>query len=151
METHYRDSGLQMPGGSEVEAATLHVRVGQEHEPRGAHARRGSLKETMMTKVRDAKTGLADETARMRSRAGRSMSAMQAELRRSAESATRSLEARARNGMQRVQSSMRTSPMKWAGIAAGTGFGFGLIGRVMHWRNRHRRVMPSLIVIEKSC
>jgi len=49
-----------------------------------------------------------------------------------------------------MQSSMRSNPMKWAGIAAGTGFGLGLISRVMHWRNKHHP-SPTLVVIERTC
>jgi hypothetical protein len=50
-----------------------------------------------------------------------------------------------------VQTSMRTSPMLWAGIAAGSGFAIGLVGRFVQWRNRQRRQVPHLVVIEASC
>ena len=51
----------------------------------------------------------------------------------------------------KVQTSMRTNPMLWAGVAAGTGFGLGLIGRVMHWRNKQRRALPDIVIIEATC
>jgi ElaB/YqjD/DUF883 family membrane-anchored ribosome-binding protein len=57
----------------------------------------------------------------------------------------------ARQQVTRMQDSMRTSPMKWAGVAAGAGFGIGMIGRIVHWRNAHRRVLPDLVIVETSC
>lgn len=53
--------------------------------------------------------------------------------------------------MTKVQDSMKTSPMLWAGIAAGSGFALGLIGRFVHWRNYHRRMTPDLVIIDASC
>ena len=53
----------------------------------------------------------------------------------------------ARGQVAKVQGSMRGKPMLWAGIAAGTGFGLGLFGRFIHWRN-HRRLTPQLVIIE---
>ena len=50
-----------------------------------------------------------------------------------------------------MEESMRSKPMLWAGVAAGTGFGLGLIGRFIHWRNKRRGSMPTLVVIEASC
>ncbi|HEX6087102.1 MAG TPA: hypothetical protein VF266_21405 [Thermoanaerobaculia bacterium] len=51
----------------------------------------------------------------------------------------------------KMNDSMKTNPMKWAGIAAGAGFGLGLIGRVAHWRSRQRNRMPDLVIIESGC
>ena len=53
--------------------------------------------------------------------------------------------------VNKVQTSMKTSPMMWAGIAAGSGFAIGLLGRFMHWRNYHRRMPPDLVIIESNC
>ena len=50
-----------------------------------------------------------------------------------------------------MQTSMKTSPMKWVGLAAGSGFALGLLGRFLHWRNDHRRMTPDLVIIESSC
>ena len=53
--------------------------------------------------------------------------------------------------VMKVNDSMKTRPMLWAGIAAASGFGIGLIGRFAHWRNKHRRMTPDLVIIESSC
>jgi hypothetical protein len=58
---------------------------------------------------------------------------------------------RVSGGLTKVQSSMRTSPAKWAGIAAGSGFILGMLGRMIQTRNEQRRHMPQLVVIETSC
>src|SRR5689334_10852452 len=39
----------------------------------------------------------------------------------------------------RVNDSMKTNPMLWAGIAAASGFGIGMIGRIAQWRSKQRR------------
>ena len=46
----------------------------------------------------------------------------------------------------KTQTSMRTNPMKWAGVAAGTGFALGLAGRILQRRANHSSV--ELYVIE---
>ena len=61
------------------------------------------------------------------------------------------LQTRARSQMTNVQDSMRTSPMKWAAVAAGTGFALGLIGRVAQIRNRRKHMMPTLVIVETGC
>lgn len=50
----------------------------------------------------------------------------------------------------RVNDSMRTNPMLWAGVAAASGFGLGMIGRIASWRS-HRRLTPDLVIIETGC
>jgi hypothetical protein len=55
----------------------------------------------------------------------------------------------ANDSMMKVNSSMRVNPMKWAGIAAGTGFTLGMIGRLMHKRSHHRHHhQPQLVIID---
>src|SRR5215213_995615 len=53
--------------------------------------------------------------------------------------------------VDRVQTSMKTSPMLWAGVAAGSGFALGMLGRFIHWRNNHRRAVPELVIIDATC
>lgn len=50
-----------------------------------------------------------------------------------------------------VQDSMRTSPAKWAGLAAATGFALGLAGRLVERRNKRKLAMPALVIVETSC
>jgi hypothetical protein len=49
----------------------------------------------------------------------------------------------------KAQTSMKTSPGKWAAIAAGAGLGLGLLGRVV--RSKKARSMPTLVFIETFC
>ena len=52
-----------------------------------------------------------------------------------------------RGGMRRIDSQMRSSPGKWAGIAAGAGFVLGMGGRIMRSRSSTRK-LPNILVIE---
>lgn len=49
-----------------------------------------------------------------------------------------------------MQTSMRSNPMMWAAVAAGTGFAVGLIARVAQSRRRQRHPIPEIIIIEAS-
>lgn len=148
-------SDLHVPSGAEVEAATLHVPVGETgathrlwraraHEPMpersGMLAKLDTLKSQSLSKVQNVKSSVTRSVSSMKSNVNRSLSSAKTSLR--SETSTR---------MSDLQTSMRNSPMKWAGIAAGTGFGLGLIGRFVHWRNKHQHAMPTLVVIERSC
>ena len=42
---------------------------------------------------------------------------------------------------------IRSNPTKWAGIAAGAGFGLGLIGRIMRHRAGHDSI-PHIVIVE---
>jgi hypothetical protein len=55
------------------------------------------------------------------------------------------------NVQSKVQTSMRTTPMKWAGIAAGLGLGLGLAGRIARTRSKRLRALPELVIIDASC
>lgn len=54
-------------------------------------------------------------------------------------------------GMTKVQSSMHDSPMKWAGIAAGSGLAIGLLGRLLQVRRDRMTRLPQLVIIESTC
>src|SRR5688572_20020177 len=51
----------------------------------------------------------------------------------------------------KAQTSMKTNPMLWAGIAAGSGFALGLAGRIADSRRRNRRMYPDLVIIDATC
>ena len=57
----------------------------------------------------------------------------------------------AKSQVTKLQESMRTSPMKWAGLAAGSGFALGLLGRFAQARNKRRHELPTLVIVETSC
>lgn len=130
---------LQMPSGFEVESATLHPSVHEplyEVERAGMRGRLDTLKWRGLSKVQDVQRAIGDRRAAMKS---------------SLVSAKGSVRDGAKSTVTKVQDSMRTSPMKWAGIAAGAGFGLGLIGRIAQARGRSRRGMPDLVIIESGC
>ena len=114
----------QMPSGSEVESAAL-LPPAHELSRSGWRGRLDTLKTTCRTKVHDLQHVMADRRT--------------------------TLQTNAHSQMDKVQDSMRTSPMKWAGIAAGTGFALGLIGRVASIRNKRKHAMPTLVIVEASC
>jgi hypothetical protein len=54
---------------------------------------------------------------------------------------------RARDLGSGVQQQLRAKPAMWAAVAAGAGFGVGMLGRLMR-RRMHRDVIPTLIIVE---
>jgi len=137
---------LQLPSGSEVGAATLHPDVhAHVHdvgtsvtlpERSGMRGKLDSLKSRGLSKVHDIQRVARDRGMAMKG---------------SLVTAQTSMRDGATAQVTKLNDSMKTNPMKWAGIAAGAGFGLGLIGRVAHWRSRHRRTMPDLVIIESGC
>jgi ElaB/YqjD/DUF883 family membrane-anchored ribosome-binding protein len=131
---------LQLPSGSEVDAATLHPWVPEETsmtlpQRSGMRGKLDSLKSRGLSRVHDLQRVTRDRSRAMKD----SLVTAQASLRHGAKSQ-----------VTKMNDSMKTSPMKWAGIAAASGFGLGLLGRLAHWRNQHRRITPDLVIIETS-
>lgn len=52
-----------------------------------------------------------------------------------------------RGRMRKMDSELRSSPGKWAGIAAGAGFILGMSGRMMRSRSSTKQ-LPNILVIE---
>lgn len=135
------------PSGYEVESAVFTPEVGRGELVSTASSGRSGvmrklddLKSRGLSRVHDVQRVMSDRTSMIKSNVQRSVI--------TAKSSTRN---GMNTGMMKMQSSMRTSPAKWAGIAAGSGFVLGLIGRMLHARNEHHRHMPHLVVIETSC
>jgi ElaB/YqjD/DUF883 family membrane-anchored ribosome-binding protein len=160
---------LRMPSGSEVEAATLHVPVGDlgcgcgmqsgthhhEHvassESSGLRSRIDALKSQGLSRVHALQHDVSERSALMTNRVKTNWNQSLTRAKRSVTTMQSSLRDGTTTRVNDMQTSMRTNPMKWAGIAAGSGFALGLIGRIAQWRSKHRNVMPSLVVIERSC
>jgi hypothetical protein len=139
-------SDLGLPSGCEVESATFHVPVTEALVPTAPVTRSGLrekvevLKSRGLSKLHDVQRTIGDRTSVMKSTMQRSMTNAKTSVRTGVD-----------GQVTKMQSSMQSSPMKWAGIAAGSGFAIGMIGRVIHWRNKHQRHMPQLVIIESTC
>ena len=115
------------PSGYEVESARFTPDVGPVRS--GVMRRLDELKSRSVSKVHDVQRVMSDRTSIIKSSARHGVT----------------------SGMSKVQSSMRNSPAKWAGIAAGSGFVLGMLGRLIQSRSERHRRMPQLVVIETSC
>jgi ElaB/YqjD/DUF883 family membrane-anchored ribosome-binding protein len=149
-------SDLEMPSGFEVEAATFHTPVVPEFtvvtperpEP-SLKEKLNSLKSQSRVKLHEMQHVMNDKTAVVKSSLQRSMTTARSTMQRSMNQANTTVH----TGLSDMQTDMRNNPMKWAGIAAGSGFALGLLGRLVSWRNKHRHVhsMPQLVIIESAC
>ncbi|HEX6100652.1 MAG TPA: hypothetical protein VF432_30325 [Thermoanaerobaculia bacterium] len=119
---------LQLPSGSEVESATWHPPV-HESLDSGFRGRLDTWKSRGLSKVHD----------------------VQRNVQRVVADRSAVIQTGAKTQVTKVQDSMRTSPMKWAGIAAGTGFALGLMGRIAQARNKRKHAMPTLVIVEAGC
>ncbi|MDQ3281259.1 MAG: hypothetical protein M3Q69_07580 [Acidobacteriota bacterium] len=166
-------SNLSMPSGSEVEAATFHVPTHVEVTIIDTPGRSTSMKSNLMNKletwrsqlgpkIHDVQYMVDQKTAVMKSSLQRSMMTARDTIERSMTTAKSTMhrtmdetDTRVRTGWSDMQTDMKVNPMKWAGIAAGSGFAIGLLGRIVHWRNKHHekhmRSMPQLVIIESAC
>ena len=113
---------VKLPSGWEVESATLHPPMSDRS---GMRARLETLKSRGLTKVQRVRNLTSERGLAVRDGA--------------------------KSQVTKLQSSMSSNAMLWAGIAAATGLGLGLLGRVAHWRSKQRRVMPDLVIIEARC
>jgi len=113
---------VKVPSGFEVESAALHPPVSERS---GMRARLESLKSRSLVKVQSVRGKVGERGIAVRDRA--------------------------KSQVTKVQSSMSSKPMLWAGIAAGAGFGIGLIGRFAQLRSKQRHMLPDLIIIETGC
>lgn len=138
-------SEIKVPSGFEVESATFHVpAIGEENVTfsdvstgrSGFRGKLDDLKSVGMRKVDHLQHQLANRKMAIQTSLTTTKSSMRDGVMRQ---------------MSNTQMSMRNSPMKWAGIAAGSGFALGMIGRYMHWKNNHRRMSPDLVIIDATC
>ena len=133
------------PSGYEVESSRYIPAVGHEETVRdtgraSVMQKLDDLKSRSLSKVHDIQRVVSDRTSLVKSNVQRSVTTAKSSARNGVNT-----------GVTRMQSSMRDNPAKWAGIAAGSGFVLGMLGRIVHSRNERRRHMPQLIVIETSC
>ena len=149
-------SDLEMPSGFEVEAATFHAPVVTEvtvvtPERPGSNMKEklNSLKSQSRMKLHEMQHVMNEKTAVVKSSLERSMTTARSTMQRSLDQANTTVH----NRLNDMNMDMRTNPMKWAGIAAGSGFALGLLGRLISSRNKHRHVhgMPQLVIIESAC
>lgn len=150
-------SNLGWTSGSEVESATWRSEPTAIHSPdrevtvimpdRSLRSKIDEVKSMASSKMHAVKSKAA---GMQRSLAVRSNDAKRS-LQSSVVSAKSAARARTNESIAKVQTSMQTSPMKWAGIAAGSGLAIGLLGRLLDTRRHRHHHMPQLVVIETSC
>jgi ElaB/YqjD/DUF883 family membrane-anchored ribosome-binding protein len=162
-------SDLRMPSGCEVETATFiaePVSAGSsmpESHDSGMRGKLDDLKSRGLSSLRNmqrtmgertsvVKSDLDQRTSVMKSNLRQRTSVMKNNLHQSLANVKTSTRTGVNDQVTKMQTSMASSPMKWAGIAAGSGFAIGLIGRFVHWRNKHHRHhAPQLVIIESAC
>ena len=128
--------------GSEVESATFHPHVHVVEtsvtlpDRSGMRGKLDTLKSRGLSKVHDIQRVMNERGTAARESLVRTKTSMRDG---------------AKSQVTKVEGSMRTNPMLWAGVAAGAGFGLGLIGRIAQWRSKQRNRMPDLVIIEAGC
>jgi ElaB/YqjD/DUF883 family membrane-anchored ribosome-binding protein len=169
-------SDLSMPSGYEVEAATFHAPVVAEvtvvTPERSVSHKSSDMKANVIDKLEmlrmqsrmklhDVQHLMNEKSVVMKGQLQRSMMTAKAQLQESMTVAKSTMNrsmhqanTTVHTSFNDMQSDMKVNPMKWAGIAAGSGFAIGLIGRFIHWRNKHSHThsrMPQLVIIESAC
>ena len=171
-ETWPTHSDVRAGSGREVEAApnvivsscgcgTTHIH-GHHHELNTAPSKVEEIKTRGLDLVDDLKSRSMEAVDALKSKSATTVEALKARsittadtLKREAtirkqqlKSSMADAQVTARREMDtqvvKMQRSMRTEPMMWAGIAAGSGMALGLIGRYIHWRNTRR--VPLVVV-----
>jgi ElaB/YqjD/DUF883 family membrane-anchored ribosome-binding protein len=138
--------GSVLPSGSEVESAVFRSSVVDvDHQlpaadDSGLRHKVENLKSRGLAAIQGVQRNVVSRTNELKRSVSTKVTRTNESVRGSVQKST-----------SQVQQSMREKPMMWAGIAGGTGMALGLIGRVMHWRNHHRRSMPDLVIIESRC
>jgi ElaB/YqjD/DUF883 family membrane-anchored ribosome-binding protein len=128
MDTTIRSNDWDLPSGLEVESAGFVVvpEGSVENAPAARGGVRGKLDHWKSRGVETLDTLKSRSTDTMQSLQQRGL-AMKSLVRDNVN-----------ERVAKVNESMRSSPMKWAGIAAGSGFALGLFGRFLHVRSHHR-------------
>jgi ElaB/YqjD/DUF883 family membrane-anchored ribosome-binding protein len=164
-------SDLEMPSGFEVEAATFHAPVVAEVTVVTPERPETSMKDNVMDKLDSFRTQsrmklhdvqhlMTEKSAVMKSSLQHSMTTAKSQMQQSVMTARGTMQrsmdqanTSVHTGFNDMQADMKVNPMKWAGIAAGSGFAIGMIGRFIHWRNKHRHLhaTPQLVIIESAC
>ena len=144
---------VSMPSGSEVDSAAFHppVSVGVVTPAPGMRGRIDELKSRAAGKLHALEHRAHHLQHSVADRGALVKSHLTGSLNRSLTTAKTSVRDGVNGGVSTMKSSMHDSPMKWAGIAAGSGLAIGLLGRIVQWRSRQHRHMPQLVIIESSC
>lgn len=98
---------------------------------------------TMKRDMNDMKRDVSEKWMPM---ASERMNSMRSGMKMKADELQREMKTR----VSGLEMQLKANPTKWAGIAAGAGFGLGLIGRIMRHRS-HRAAIPRIVVIEGAC
>ena len=117
-----------MGSGNEVESAAFHVPVSHDVSSpvrTGFRGKLDTLKSRGVSKVHDVQSSLSNVKVSVREGVS--------------------------DQMTRTQTSMKTKPMLWAGVAAGAGFALGLAGRIADSRRSRRRMYPDVVIIDATC
>lgn len=150
-------SGPKVHSGCEVGVASFHGDVVGMH-PIQAEADSGlkskleHLRERSVARVHEVQRTIADRSADVRETVQQRSALVKRNMQRKLVTTKSSVRRNVDERMVRMENSMRMQPMKWAGIAAASGFALGMIGRVAQWRSKQKnRYTPQLVIIETSC